>query len=89
MAKTAAERQAAYRAKRPYGGDDGNGERRLNLWLSTRADLAIERLARRYCVTKRQIIERLVIAEDDRVSATIDFDSPQWTEYFATASVTQ
>ena len=89
MAKTAAQRQAQYRARRPFAGNDGNGERRLNLWLTTEADLAIERLARSYCVTKRQIIERLAIAEDDRISSDIDLDSPQWNEYFGTASVTQ
>ena len=89
MAKTAAERQAQYRARRPHAGNDGNGERRLNLWLSTQADLALERLARRYCVTKREIIERLVIAEDDSVSSGIDFDSPEWSEYFSTVPVTQ
>ena len=89
MAKTTAQRQAAYRARRSHAGDDGNGERRLNLWIRTRTDLAIERLARRYCVTQREIIERLVIAEDDRVSSSIDLDSPEWDEYFGTVAVTQ
>jgi hypothetical protein len=89
MAKTAAERQAEYRARRPHAGNDGNGERRLNLWLSTRADLAVRRLARRYCVTKRELIERLVIAEDDRILATIDLDSPEWENYFQIDAVTQ
>jgi hypothetical protein len=89
MAKTAAERQAAYRARRPFAGQDGNGERRLNLWLSTRADLALERLARRYCVTKSEIIERLAIADDDRILSTMDHDSPEWESYFQIDSVTQ
>ncbi|MBK7674319.1 MAG: hypothetical protein IPJ27_16415 [Candidatus Accumulibacter sp.] len=89
MAKTAAQRQAAYRARRPLAGEDGNGERRLNLWVSTRTDLAIERLARRYCVTKREIVERLVIAMDDRIIATLDIDAPEWDQYFTAASVTQ
>ena len=40
-----------------------NGERRINLWVSTRASLAIQRLAFRYCVTKRESVERLVVAE--------------------------
>jgi hypothetical protein len=71
MAKTAAQRQAAYRARRPHAGEDGNGERRLNLWVSTRTDLAIERLARRYCVTKREIVERLVIAMDEVISPIV------------------
>lgn len=41
MPQTTAERQKAYRAKRPFAGD--NGERRLSIWLTTAAALAIER----------------------------------------------
>ncbi|MSP97495.1 MAG: hypothetical protein EXR29_09800 [Betaproteobacteria bacterium] len=73
----------------PHAGNDGNGERRLNLWLSAEAALAVTRLARRYCVTKREIIERQAIAEDDRASAAFDPDSPEWDPYFGKASVTQ
>jgi len=87
MAKTTAQRQAQYRARRPHAGD--NGERRLNLWLSTKAALAIKRLARRYCVTKREIIERLAIAEDDRLLSGIDPNTPEWDKYFSIVSVTQ
>ena len=85
MAKTAAERQAKYRANRPYAGADGNGERRLNVWLITAADLALERMARHYGVTKREAIERMLIAEDARISAAIDIDSPDWGKYFGAA----
>ena len=60
MAKTAAERQAAYRAGRYKAGSDGNGEQRLNTWVSTEAHLAIERLANRYGLTQRGVIERLI-----------------------------
>ena len=45
MAKTAAERQAAYRKNRATAGD--NGERRINVWVSTATALALQRLARR------------------------------------------
>ncbi|MBN8455019.1 MAG: hypothetical protein J0M31_18310 [Candidatus Accumulibacter sp.] len=89
MAKTAAQRQAAYRAHRPHAGEDGNGGRPLNLWVSTRTDLAIERLARRHCVPKREIVERLVIVMDDRIIATLDIDAPEWDQCFTAASVTQ
>lgn len=82
MAKTAAERQAAYRARRPFAGDDRNGERRLNLWISTSAALALVRLARRYGVTKQEVLERLVIAEDDHILSGIDFDSSEFVSYF-------
>jgi hypothetical protein len=87
MAKTAAQRQAAYRARRPHAGNDGNGERCLNVWIDTRASLAIARLARRYAVTQRALIERLVIAEDERIHAQIEPDSVQWHAYFAVTSL--
>ena len=89
MAKTAAQRQAAYRARRPFEGVDGNGERRLNAWISTSAALALVRLARRYCVTNQEMIERLVNAEDDRILSAITLDSPEWNTYFGEEIVTQ
>jgi hypothetical protein len=82
MAKTAAQRQAAYRARRPHSGSDDNGQRRLNAWIDTRAFLALARVARRYAVTKQELIERLIIAEDERILAGLDSDSVQWQEYF-------
>lgn len=63
--RTVAERQADYRKRRGESGE--NGERRLNLWVSTKVSLAIHRLALRYCVTKREMIERLVLAKDEKV----------------------
>jgi hypothetical protein len=36
MAKTAKERQEAYRKRRPHAGTDGNGEHRLNTWIAQR-----------------------------------------------------
>jgi hypothetical protein len=83
MAKTTAQRQAEYRARRPMAGD--NGERRLNMWVSTGSALALDRLARRYGVTKREVLERLLQAEDDLIGATIDLDSPEWDEYYGAA----
>jgi hypothetical protein len=39
--------------------------------------LALERLAKRYGVTKRAMIERLVIAENERIRETLELDSPE------------
>jgi len=78
-----------YRARRPFAGTDGNGERRLNLWLSTHADLALERLVHHLGVTKREFIERLLTAEDNRILSTLILDSPEWNNYFQIAPVTQ
>lgn len=89
MAKTAAERQAHYRATRAKAGPRGDGERRLNTWVSTGAHLALERLARRYGVTQREVLERLIRAEDDGVLAGIGMDTPEWVAYFGAKKVTQ
>lgn len=83
MAKTTAERQAAYRARQAQGGKDGNGQRRVSLWLSTSGALALARLACRYGVTQRELIQRMVLAEDERVLAAIPSDSAEWESYFA------
>jgi len=87
MAKTAAQRQAAYRARRPHSGHDGNGERRLSVWIETGASLALARLARRYAVTQQTLIEQLVVAENERILAGIEPDSAQWRAYFIDTSL--
>lgn len=78
MAMTTAERQAAYRARR----DDGEGERRLNAWVSVGAMLALKRLARRDAVTEKGMIQRLILAADDAVLKTLELDTAGWDEYF-------
>jgi hypothetical protein len=83
MSKTSAERQAAYRASRRTAGADGNGERRLNTWVNTETYLALRRLSKRYGVTQRELLERLVNREDDGVLASLDIDTPEWNTYFA------
>lgn len=45
MAKTAAQRQADYRAKRLNSGPSADGDRRLNTWISASASLSLARLA--------------------------------------------
>lgn len=82
MAKTAAERQKDYRAQRQFAGEDGNGERRINTWVSTRGALALERLAKSYGVTKREVLDRLLVAEEDRILKTMRSDTPEWDKYF-------
>ena len=77
MAKTAAERQAAYRKRASVG----DGYYRLNGWINMGAHFALKRLARRYGVTQREMLEQLIIAEDDRILSGIELDSPEWDAY--------
>lgn len=80
MAMTAAERQAAYRDRRATAGD--NGERRINTWVSTGAALALDRLAQHHKLSKRAMLERLVLAADEGITSTLDPDSVEWGAYF-------
>ena len=59
MARTSAQRQAAYR-ERHLKGESGEGER-LNLVINLHAKRAIERLAVCYGVTQKDIIEHLAL----------------------------
>jgi hypothetical protein len=79
MAKTTAERQKEYRARRQFAGD--NGERRVSAYVSTRAALALQRLASSYRITKRELLERLLIAEDEKVLKGLHLDSPEGRKY--------
>jgi hypothetical protein len=80
MAKTAAQRQQTYRKSRSMAGE--NGERRINTWVSTATALALTRLSRRYGVTNRQMLERLIDDADEQIQATLELDSAEWDEYF-------
>ena len=86
MAKTNAERQRAYRAARATAGQDG--QRRLSGWVDTGTALALSRLAKRYGVTKQEMVARLVAKADDAILAIIEPDSPEWSEYMGVRSVT-
>jgi hypothetical protein len=43
------------------------------------AFLGLARIARRYEVTKRELLEDLIKIEDD---ATLELATPEWDEYF-------
>lgn len=62
MAKTGAERQAAYRARHAI---EESGQRRISTWISTDAALALETMAHRYGVTMREVIEMLLLRDHD------------------------
>jgi len=65
-AKTAAERQKAYRERRAKE----VGEQRINTWVSARALAALSSLAVRYGVTQKVMLERLILKEDDGLVVT-------------------
>jgi hypothetical protein len=82
-AKTNAQRQADYRKRRVNAGENGDGDQRLNTFISTKAAFALNRLAKSYGVTKRELLEKLLIEADDAIRSQFgdDIDSPEWTAY--------
>jgi hypothetical protein len=66
---------------------DDNGERSIDVIVSTRADLAIERLARRHQISRRYVIERLVLAADEHIVVRMDIDSDEWAHYFGVPAI--
>ncbi len=70
MALTNAERQAKFKAA-AASKHDGQGERRLSSWITTAADCALDRLAAHHQTTRRDILERLLLAEQDRIEKTL------------------
>ena len=73
MAKTGAERQAEYRAKRA---DD----RRLDVWIDDEAALALDRLTRHFDSTHRELVERLLLDENKRITDTLKTNE-SWSKY--------
>jgi len=81
MARSPAQRQAAFRQRRPEAGD--NGDRRMDTWVTTGTVLALARLTRRQGVTQRAMLEQMIRAADDAVTATLAPGTPEWDAYFA------
>jgi hypothetical protein len=52
------------------------------MWVTTEADLALARLANRYSVTKREMLERMVVRADAAILRRLDQDSEEWDTYF-------
>ena len=67
---TAAERQRAYRQRARAE----RNQRRVSTWLDASAAIAIERLAKHWNVSQRQVIERLAIDAQDVVMRQLDDD---------------
>jgi len=60
MPLTNAEKQARYRATRPFASE--NGERRISSWVTTTASLSLDRLARHWGISQRKVLEKLIEA---------------------------
>jgi len=70
MALSNAEKQATYRARKIK---DGDGER-LQAVISLHAKRGLERLSKHQGITQAAMLERLILEEQQRVTAGMDDD---------------
>jgi hypothetical protein len=81
-------KRQAYRKRRGVA-NHGNGEWRINTWVSSTAHLALQRLACRDSVTMCDMLERLILDEDGEILARLEPDTPEWDRYIRKVRVTQ
>ncbi|HEH9397764.1 hypothetical protein LZ640_01640 [Aeromonas media] len=77
MAKSSAQRQAAFRQSAISG-----NRSRLNTYINGEARAALTAISKRYAVTQAELIEKLLIAEKNRLVA--DMNDSQLAEFFGT-----
>lgn len=85
MAKTSAERQAAYRAKM----SSSDSSRRINTWIESDAHTALDRLARHCNFTKKELLERLIVSAESVILKTLKPNSKEWRTYMHSKKTTQ
>ncbi len=61
MSLTNAQRQARYRAARPFV-DDGNGQRRVAAYLPNNTAFDLDRLTRHYGMSQRDVLDKVIKA---------------------------
>ncbi len=72
MALTNAEKQARYRAARPFASE--NGERRIASWVKSGTSFSLERLARHFDLTQREVLESIIESATKAATAKMTDD---------------
>ena len=54
----------------------------MNLWINSKVYSALERLTDHFKITKREVIEQLIIILDSDVTEIRKLDPSEWDEYF-------
>lgn len=74
------DRQRQYRLSRKSVGDFG--EYRINTYVTGDTHFNLKRIARRYNISQRQVIELLIGNAHKAIVDKMEIDSPEWNEYF-------
>ncbi|EJI0483645.1 hypothetical protein ND152_000708 [Salmonella enterica] len=80
MAKSNSERQKEYRNNRFNRGD--SGDLRINMFVTFEAGYNLERLSSYYNLSKRQVLELLINTASQKLTESMEIDSPEWNKYF-------
>lgn len=79
MAISNSEKQRNYRLNRFKRGK--YGDYRVNTFVKFEAYIGLERLASHYKITKRQVLESLIITADKTIFNSFDMDSDEFKKY--------
>ncbi len=77
-AKTAAERQEAYRIRK----SDIDNKKNLNIWINSEAMIQLKMIARHYQIEPAALIKNLVLKENNKIIKALNTDE-KWNKYFA------
>jgi xanthine/CO dehydrogenase XdhC/CoxF family maturation factor len=55
------------------------------MWVHTAAALALARLARHQGLSQREVLERMIVAADDGILATLNVGEPAFDSYLGKA----
>ena len=80
MAKSSKERQREYRDRQRHEQGHEQVQRRLDLWGSSQAYSALERLSGHFKIAKREVLEQLVLISDADISASPALDDAHWAK---------
>lgn len=80
-AKTAAERQAAYRIRK----NDYEDKKNLNIWINSGSMLELKRIAKHMNIEPAELIEKLLSKEHNKIIKTLN-NNEKWNNYFDTVT---
>ncbi len=85
MAKSVSERQASYRKRKREGDTDF----RLDTWISSDANEALNRLAAYHSISKREMLERLLANTDRAIANSLSLDGNEKKDYYRVSILTK
>jgi hypothetical protein len=83
MTKTLLTRQDNSQQSPHFQRVEGLGQQHVHIWISDGVYLALERLAKCYGITKKDMLEKLIVDEDEKVLHGTNLESAEGQRYLS------